>query len=192
MKLFMMQPGPRRRALHGAIAAVDGFMEAVSRAFLVVANVCLLLMLIGTAATIVLRPFGRVLLLDLAVDDAVLRLGSRSSASSSCIARARTSRSTSCCSGSVHGAMSASRVFVKLVVMAVTGAILWQMPTILASQVGVIDGVVTPWGELERYTLSVPLGVSTALIFANSALDLGKAWSGIPETIASHRTDPDS
>ena len=60
------------------------------------------------------------------------------------------------------------------------------------TKIGVIDGVVTPWGELERYTLSVPLAVSCALIFVNTALDLGKAWAGIPEPVASHRTDPDA
>ena len=69
------------------------------------------------------------------------------------------------------GAMGASRVFVDLTIMVVIGTILAQMPTILESQVGVIDGVVTPWGELERYTLSIPLGVSCVLIFVNAAVD---------------------
>ena len=39
----------------------------------------------------------------------------------------------------------------------------------------VIDGVITPWGgELERYTLSIPLGISCLLIFFNSLLELMK------------------
>ncbi len=66
------------------------------------------------------------------------------------------------------------------------------MPVILASQVGVIDGVLTPWGELERYTLSIPLGVSCVLIFVNSLLDIAKAMVGIPELPPSHQTDPDT
>jgi len=69
---------------------------------------------------------------------------------------------------------------------------LWQMPTIFESQVGVIDGVVTPWGELERYTLSIPLAVSCALVFLNAALDVLKALAGLPEPMPSHATDPDS
>lgn len=148
-------------------------------------------MLFGTAVTIVLRPFnvsyywiwpwtmqffvwmsfvgffvvyrlGK----DIAVDFVVLRMGSR--------------------------AMEISRVFAALVVMLVMGAVLAQMPAILESQVGVIDGVMTPWGELERYTLSIPLGVSCTLIFINSSLDLAKSWACIPERVASHRHDPDS
>ena len=79
-----------------------------------------------------------------------------------------------------------------LVILSVTGVIVWQMPVILASQVGVIDGVLTPWGELERYTLSIPLGVSCTLIFINALLDVAKAMAGMPELPSSHQTDPDS
>jgi TRAP-type C4-dicarboxylate transport system permease small subunit len=177
--------------LRRAVDLVDGALDRLARVFLVIANACLALMLIGTAATIVLRPFdlsyywiwpwtmqffvwmsfvgfyvvyryGK----DIAVDFVVLRMGT--------------------------GAMAASRFFVDAVVLAVMGTILAQMPTILESQVGVIDGVVTPWGELERYTLSIPLGVSCALIFLNTALDVAKACIGIPEAPHSHLTDPDS
>jgi len=173
------------------IAALDRFLELCGRLFHVLANLCLGLMLIGTAATIVLRPFdlsfywiwpwtmvffvwmsflgfyvvyrrGK----DIAVDFVVLRLG--------------------------DGAMVATRYFVAAVTMAVVGAIIWQMPLILESQVGVIDGVVTPWGEIERYSLSIPLGVSCVLIFLNAALDVLKALVGLPELLPSHRTDPDS
>jgi hypothetical protein len=60
------------------------------------------------------------------------------------------------------------------------------VPVILESQVGVIDGVMTPWGEeLERYTLSIPLAASCLLIFVNALLDAAKAWLGWPEP-ASH------
>lgn len=173
------------------IERLDSALAAIGQVFLVAANICLLLMLLGTAATIVLRPFevsyywiwpwtmqffvwmsfigffavyrlGK----DIAIDFIVIRLGS--------------------------AAMAVSRVFVDIVILLVMGAILAQMPTIFDSQVGVIDGVMTPWGELERYTLSIPLAVSCALIFINTAVDLGKAWLGIPEQLASHQTDPDS
>lgn len=156
-------------------------MERLGRLFLIAANVCLLLMLLGTAVTIILRPLnlsyywiwpwsmqvfvwmsfigffavyrkGK----DISVDFVMRKLG--------------------------PGAMFVSRIFVAVVVLAVIGIILWQMPTILESQVGVIDGVLTPWGtELERYTLSIPLAVSCFLIFINALLDLAKAFLGWPE-----------
>jgi TRAP-type C4-dicarboxylate transport system permease small subunit len=174
-----------------AVQRLDGALDAVARLFLVLANGCLGLMLLGTFATITLRLFdvsfywiwpwtmqffvwmsfigffvvyrlGK----DIAVDFLVLRLGS--------------------------GAMVATRYMVAALIMTVMGVMLWQMPTILAGQVGVIDGVVTPWGELERYTLSVPLAVSCALIFLNAFLDVLKALAGVPEPPPSHATDPDS
>ena len=43
--------------LVGADPSQDGFLELCGRLFHVLANLCLGLMLIGTAATIVLRPF---------------------------------------------------------------------------------------------------------------------------------------
>ena len=178
-------------SLKRAIDVVDGALAGVARLFLIIANACLALMLLGTAATILLRPFdlsyywiwpwtmqffvwmsflgfyvvyrrGK----DIAVDFVVLRLG--------------------------DGAMVATRYFVAGMTMAVVGTIIWQMPVILESQVGVIDGVVTPWGEIERYSLSIPLGVSCVLIFLNAALDVLKAIAGLPELLPTHRTDPDS
>lgn len=178
-------------ACRRAVERIDGALGALARWFLVVANGCLLLMLAGTAATIVLRPFdvsyywiwpwtmqcfvwmsfvgffvvyrlGK----DIAVDFVVLRMGPR--------------------------AVEISRVFVDAVILLVVGVMLWQMPTIFESQVGVIDGVVTPWGEMERYTLSVPLAVSCVLICVNAVVDLAKASIGLPASPASHRLDPDS
>ena len=178
-------------ACRRAVERLDGALDTLCRWFLAAANTCLVLMLAGTAATIVLRPFdlsyywiwpwtmqffvwmsfvgffvvyrlGK----DIAVDFVVLRLGPR--------------------------ALGLSRWFADTVVLLVTGTMLWQMPTIFESQVGVIDGVVTPWGEMERYTLSIPLAVSCTLIFVNSALGLVKAWIGIPGPHPDHRLDPDS
>lgn len=174
-----------------AIERLDRMLEWCGRVFHVLANLCLGLMLIGTAVTIVLRPLdlsyywiwpwtmqffvwmsfigffvvyrrGK----DIAVDFLVMRMGAP--------------------------AMTGTRYFVALIILAVTGVIIWQMPVILQSQVGVIDGVLTPWGELERYTLSIPLGVSCTLIFINALLDIAKAMVGIPELPPSHQTDPDT
>jgi len=181
------QGGPLLAAVH----RFDAVMGAISNIFLVLANLCLGLMLIGTAATIILRLFnvsfywiwpwtmqffvwmsfigfyvvyrlGK----DIAVDFLVIKLGDK--------------------------AMVTTRYAVPVMIIIIMGTVLLEMPKILASQVGVIDGVVTPWGELERFTLSIPLGVSCALIFLNAILDILKALVGMPELIPSHATDPDS
>lgn len=164
-----------------SVVGLDTALEALAKLFLVAANLCLFLMLVGTAATIVLRPLnlsfywiwpwtmqvfvwmsfigffvvyrrGK----DISVDFVMQKIG--------------------------PGAMVFSRYFTIFVTLGVIGVILWQMPLILESQVGVIDGVLTPWGtELERYTLSIPLGISCFLIFINALLDLAKAYLGWPE-----------
>ncbi|MEZ5825561.1 MAG: TRAP transporter small permease subunit [Geminicoccaceae bacterium] len=168
------------------VLRLDDLMERLSDLFAVIANLCLFLMLAMTAATIVLRPFdisfywlwpwsmqvfvwmsffGFYVIYrrrkDIAVDFLMRRFG--------------------------PWAMKASRWLVALVVVTVVGIILLEMPKVLRSQVGVIDGVITPWGdELERYTLSVPLAISCLLILVNAILDMLKAWLGWPEPVADH------
>ena len=87
-------------------------------------------------------------------------------------------------------AVLATRYMVPLLIMIIMGFILKEMPVIISSQVGVIDGVITPWGgELERYTLSIPLGISCLLIFFNSLVELMKTYLGYPEELSSHGQD---
>jgi len=186
-----MNTEPQTGSLHAAIRSLDRLFDALCSVFLVLANLCLGLMLFGTFVTIVLRLFevsyywiwpwtmqffvwmsfigffvvyrlGK----DIAVDFLVIRIG--------------------------PAAMTATRYAVPILILIVMGVILREMPTIFESQVGVIDGVVTPWGELERYTLSVPLAVSCLLIFLNAILDIMKAVAGLPEPVPSHLTDPDT
>tara|TARA_Y100000590_G_scaffold158958_1_gene182361 strand:- start:668 stop:1177 length:510 start_codon:yes stop_codon:yes gene_type:complete len=62
-----------------------------------------------------------------------------------------------------------SGIFIEFIILTVIGLIILELPTIFSSQVGKIDGVITPWGvELERYTLSLPLAFSCILIVINS------------------------
>ncbi len=182
--------------LNGPLAKViqplDRFLGFFERLFHVIANLCLIVMLFGTAFTIVLRPinvsfywiwpwtmvcfvwmsfFGFYVVYrkkkDIAVDFLVLKIG--------------------------PGAMTMTRYLSALLIMVVTGTILWQMPTILESQVGEVDGAILPWGiELERYALSIPLGVSCLLIFLNAVQDLLSALAGLPEPVPDHRSDPES
>ena len=173
-------------AIARIVDLLDRVLESCGRAFLVVANICLAVMLIGTAATIILRPFeisfywiwpwtmvffvwmtffGFFVVYrrakDIVVDFVVLRRGEKG--------------------------VFASRIFAPAVILVVIGAVLWQAPLVLETQVGVVDGVYTPWGgELERYTLSVPLFVSCGLIMINAVLDIIKALAGVPEHARSH------
>jgi len=173
------------------VGVLDSFLGFCGRMFLIIANSCLIVMLFGTAVTIVLRPldvsfywiwpwtmiffvwmtfFGFFAVYrykkDIAVDFMVLKIG--------------------------PGAMHWTRYFVAVVIIIVSGSLLWQMPTIIESQVGPIDSAVLPWdSELERYFLSWPLVFSTALVMLESVLDILKAWVGIPETRPSHVTDPE-
>ncbi|MCB1969597.1 MAG: TRAP transporter small permease [Geminicoccaceae bacterium] len=168
------------------VGVADTLLERLSDLFAIIANLCLLAMLVATAATIVLRPFnisfywlwpwsmqvfvwmsffGFFVICrrhkDIAVDFLMRRLG--------------------------PVAMAASRWLVALIVLLVIGTILYQMPRVLRSQVGGIDGVITPWGgELQRYTLTIPLAASCLLIFVNGIVDLLKAKLGWPEPVAEH------
>ena len=170
---------------------IDGLLERLAQLFLVLANICLALMLIGTTITILSRPLGISIYWmfpwtmqffvwmsfigffavyrrgkDIAVDFVMRRIG--------------------------PGAMVASRYFAAVMILIVTGVILWQMPRLLDAQAGVIDGVVTPWGwELERFTLTWPLAVSCALIFLNALVEVVKAALGWPEIVTGHHVSAD-
>lgn len=156
-----MSGGPRRSnepapphddndLLSRCVSSLDSVLDHIAQAFLWAANVCLFLMLAMTAATILLRPLGISfywlwpwsmqvfvwmsfvgffviyrLRKDIAVDFVMRRLG--------------------------PWAMTASRYLVAVIVVVVMAVLLREMPLILRQQVGVIDGVVTPWGwELGR------------------------------------------
>ncbi|XDZ65491.1 TRAP transporter small permease [Alphaproteobacteria bacterium LSUCC0684] len=67
-----------------------------------------------------------------------------------------------------------SKIFIEIAIILVMLLIIVQLPIIFESQVGPIDGVITPWGELERYTLSIPMSLSCGLILINSLLEVIK------------------
>ena len=70
----------------------------------------------------------------------------------------------------------ASRLLVDVLVISLMLVMLAQAPHIIRSQVGTIEMV-----GLERYSLSVPLFVTAALIALDFALDMIKAVLGYPE-----------
>jgi TRAP-type C4-dicarboxylate transport system permease small subunit len=70
----------------------------------------------------------------------------------------------------------ASRLLVDVLVIGLMLVMLAQAPHIIRSQVGTIEMV-----GLERYSMSVPLFVTAALIALDFALDMIKAMLGYPE-----------
>lgn len=175
--------------LHKVVHLFDNILDKFSFVFLVIANVCLGLMLVGTFATIFLRlftisfywiwPWTMQLFVwmsffgfyvvyrqkkDIVVDFIVINLGPK--------------------------AVLATRYMVPILIMIIMGYILNAMPDLLGIQVGVIDGVIAPWGgELEVYTLSIPLVLSCLLIFLNSFLELIKTFLGYPEELQSYQQE---
>lgn len=187
-----MHPEDRGGPAANLVGSLDYALGACGRLFLVLANFCLFMMLLGTAATIILRPMGISfywiwpwtmvffvwmsffgffavyrLKKDIAIDFVILHIGPK--------------------------AMAASRYFVAGVIIVVTGAILWQMPTIIESQAGPVDGAILPGDlEVQRYFLSWPLAVSCGLILLEAVLEILKAATGVPEALRTHVTDPES
>ena len=167
--------------LQRGLLRVDRAGWTLAGGFLWLSNLCLLAMLGLTAATIVLRPLGLsaywmwpwtmvffiwlsffgffalyARLKDVRVDFLAERMGPRG--------------------------MAATRIVSDAAALLVTGVILLQVPTIVATSRGVYDGAILPQGfELPRLALSVPLLVSAALVALTAALDLAKAAAGLPE-----------
>ena len=147
---------------------INLILSEIARLFELFAILCLSLMLIGTAITIILRPFElsfywiwpwTIQLFvwmcffgffpiymnnsDISVKFIINKLDQKK--------------------------LLISSIFIELIILGVIGLIILELPTIFSSQVGKIDGVITPWGyELERYTLSLPLAFSCILIVINS------------------------
>lgn len=74
------------------------------------------------------------------------------------------------------GARMASRLLVDALVIGLMLVMLYQAPHTIRGQVGVIEMV-----GLQRYTMSIPLFVTAALIAVDFLLDMVKAVMGRPE-----------
>ena len=172
--------GPLQRALNRADIAA----WSLGGVFLFLANLCLLVMLSLTAATILMRPFDLsfywiwpwtmvffiwlsffgffamyVRLKDVRVDFVAAKFG--------------------------PVGMTVTRIVSDLATLGVVGVILWQLPAVLATSRGVYDGAILPQGfELPRQALSIPLFVSAALILLTALLDIAKLFAGMPENVA--------
>jgi len=154
------------------IGVIDRMLSRVGELFLHLANVCLLMMTVGTALTIGLRPFGvsvywiwpwtMVFFVwmtffgffavynfkkDIVIDIITKKLGPLTAKVASIIS--------------------------PLSILLVTGTIVLEIPKVIGAQDGIIDGALLPTGgELDRWLLSVPLAASCLLILIQSVFDL--------------------
>ena len=175
------------------VQATDLQLRRISDLFLIFANVCLCLMLVGTAATIILRLINKSLgWFDIAAFSTISTYWIwpwtmqffvwMSFIGFYVVYRRGKDISVNFLVVKIGPSMmKVTQIGVPLLIIALMLVMLLQMPTILSSQVGVIDGVITPWGELERYTLSIPLGVSCFLILLNSVITILKIYVGIED-----------
>lgn len=150
------------------LTSVDGWLGRIDKLFLLLAGLLLIAMLAGNAANIASRNlFGVAILFvfpwtivffvwgsflcffviyrrrrDIAVEFLVDRLPPR--------------------------LQRITRFIAKLVTLGVTGVLIWQAPDVLALQVGPISELV----DIERYLLSIPLFVSSFLIFTDTLVDI--------------------
>ena len=75
-----------------------------------------------------------------------------------------------------------TRILTDAATLLVTGVLIWQIPTVIATSRGVFDGAILPAGyELPRIALSIPLMISTVLVAFSAVLDLAKMAAGMPE-----------
>lgn len=85
----------------------------------------------------------------------------------------------------------ATRLLSDLCALAICGMLLQQMPKVLQTSRGIVDGVILPGGgELMRQALSVPLFISAALIVIAALIDIAKMVAGMPENITQHHAEP--
>lgn len=179
----------RKGPLQRPLLAIDAFTWSLGGVFILLCNACLLIMLALTTATILLRPFGisaywiwpwtmvffvwlsffgffavYVRLKDVRIDFLAVRLGPLG--------------------------IALTRFLSDVAACAVTGVILWQVPIVLATSRGMVDGAIFPGGtELARQALSIPLFISSALILITALVDLAKQASGLPENVSDTVTD---
>ncbi|MEP3275585.1 MAG: TRAP transporter small permease subunit [Stappiaceae bacterium] len=176
-------------AFQSALLAADRFTWGLGGVFQWICNICLLVMLGLTAVTIVGRPFGFsaywiwpwtmvffvwlsffgffaifVRLKDVRIDFLANHMG--------------------------RYGYPITRLVSDLSALAICGVLIQQMPTVLATSRGFVDGAILPGGdELFRQALSIPLFISAALIMVSALVDLCKMLVGLPENITEHHPE---
>ena len=166
------------------IDRIERLMGVCERVFLVLANTCLIIMLVGNMAQITTRALfdeGIILVFswtvfffswsvffgfyviyrqagDITVDFFIDRFGDKG--------------------------RLISRYFVNAIIVLLMSIMLWHAPQTLMQQAGDVIEIV----ELDRWVQTLPLFFSCALVLANILLDTAKAMRGDPEPRSAHST----
>lgn len=176
-------------ALQGALLLADRLTWGLGGVFQWICNLCLLVMLVLTTVTIIGRPLGFsaywiwpwtmvffvwlsffgffaifVRLKDVRIDFVANHMG--------------------------RYGYPITRLVSDVSALAICGVLMQQMPAVMATSRGVVDGAMLPGGdELFRQALSVPLFFSAALIIISALVDLGKMAAGLPENTTQHHPE---
>lgn len=176
-------------ALQGAFLAADRLTWGLGGVFQWLCNICLLVMLTLTTVTIIGRPLGFsaywiwpwtmvffvwlsffgffaifVRLKDVRIDFVANHMG--------------------------RYGYAITRLVSDLTALAVCGVLMMQLPNVLETSRGYVDGAILPGGdELFRQSLSIPLFISAALIIVSALVDLGKMLVGLPENLTQHHPE---
>ncbi|EFL88176.1 TRAP transporter small permease [Ahrensia sp. R2A130] len=163
------------------VMRLDKILRGVGHLFAGLCSACLLVMLFFTAATIVLRPFNlgaywifpwtMVLFVWLSFFGFFAAMIFARDVRIDFVARLFGERG-----------MAATRVLGHVTVLGVVGILIWTMPQVLSVQTGKVDGALLPGSlELPRWSLTVPLALSSALIGLAMLVDVAKMVLGLPE-----------
>lgn len=176
-------------ALQGTLLAADRLTWNLGGVFQWICNICLLVMLVLTSVTILGRPLGFsaywiwpwtmvffvwlsffgffaifVRLKDVRIDFLANHMG--------------------------RLGYPLTRVVSDFSALAICVVLLQQMPKVLETSRGFVDGAILPGGEeLFRQALSIPLFISAALIIVTALVDLAKMLAGLPENITEHHPE---
>lgn len=176
-------------ALQGALHRIDRLAWSLGGIFLFLCNLCLLVMLAMTAATILMRPF------DLSFYwiwpwTMVLFIWLSFFGFFALFVRLKDVRIDFLANLMGRPGMAFTRILSDLAAICVAGTLVWLMPAVLETSSGWVDGAIFPDGEeLPRQALSIPLFISSALIVLAALLDLAKAAAGIPENVSTHHPE---
>lgn len=167
--------------LPAMVKRCDQLLRTVGRVFSFLCSLCLMGMLLLTAATILMRPFdisyywmfpwSMVLFVWLSFFGFFAAMIFGRDIRIDFVARLFGDAGHTC-----------TRIIGQIVMLSVLFILLREMPGVLESQTGGVDGARLPWGgEVPRRALSVPLAASCVGITAALLLDILKLWCRLPE-----------
>jgi TRAP-type C4-dicarboxylate transport system permease small subunit len=165
------------------ILSLEKSIRLVGGGFSALCSLCLAAMLVLTATTVILRPFGisyywifpwvmvlfvwlsffgffaaMIFARDIRIDFVARQFGEMG--------------------------MLVTRIIGQIIMLFVLYWLLVELPSVVFSQSGNVDGALLPWGgELQRKYLSLPLLLSCLGIAAAVIIDIFKMLFGLPETL---------